>query len=104
MYELVIFAVIVANSICIGIQVQVAAEDPTKDVLWLDAIGHAFTFVFLFELLLRMYSDGLARFYWPVSFWPWFDTLIVAAGLLDFCMQLFIPGTDVDAANWRALR
>lgn len=71
---------------------------PGADVAF-ELLQMIFNILFCIELLLRLFATGFQSFVKP---WIWFDTIIIAAGLLDYLSEGSLIGFD--ATMLRLLR
>eukprot|EP00427_Karlodinium_veneficum_P027195 CAMPEP_0169200838 /NCGR_PEP_ID=MMETSP1016-20121227/10086_1 /TAXON_ID=342587 /ORGANISM="Karlodinium micrum, Strain CCMP2283" /LENGTH=644 /DNA_ID=CAMNT_0009277721 /DNA_START=145 /DNA_END=2078 /DNA_ORIENTATION=+ len=96
---------IVANSAVLGAQVQIMAvhemEDPPPTI---DALQTAFTYIFLFELIIRLV--GLKREFFTIDLaWNIFDVVIVSVSVIEVLFQLFVSDGESDGTQgFSALR
>jgi len=74
------------NALFLGVYTQWAAEHPTRDPpLGFIVLEFVFTFVFVFELMLRLLAFGTQFFMFsmPNFYWNIFDLVIVMSGILE---------------------
>ncbi|CAJ1392620.1 unnamed protein product [Effrenium voratum] len=97
MFEGFFGAVIITNSIFIGVQVQLAADAPSaqpSDAVFI--IASLYTLLFSGELLLRFLAGGI-RVLWGDE-WAWIllDVLVVTSSLLEFMLELILRAEASD--------
>lgn len=95
MFEKVIIAALLVNSILIGVQVQYEFLGMTPSVVL--ALDYIFCAFFLAELLLRLWGYGCRRFWLDEAdrVWNWFDFCIVALSTLDTLANILITETSI---------
>ena len=104
-FEAFFAAVILTNSVFIGVVIQWESENSfagTPDSIYAVSIGYGI--LFTVELLLRMIAAGPWSFYCNAN-WAWnvFDTLIVASVLYEFLVDTGGQSTSM-SSNLRVLR
>ncbi|CAK0851200.1 unnamed protein product [Prorocentrum cordatum] len=97
-FEFFFGVVIGTNALVSGVEVQYRSSHLGEELPAVFMIvRHAYTFLFLVELMARVCKLGLANFYLRGEvFWAWTDTLVVLMGLLEMAMDLVSIAADRD--------
>lgn len=97
MFEAFFGFVIISNSIFLGIQVQVSAQNisapPSESIF---VIASIYTVLFTLELVLRLLVGGI---HFCKNDWAWLclDTLVVVSSLLEFVLEIILRTEDQSA-------
>jgi Ca2+-binding EF-hand superfamily protein len=95
-FEFFFGAVIGTNALISGVEVQyrsihLGEELPAAFVI----LRHAYTVLFLVELVARVYKLGFANFFCKGEvFWAWMDMLVVVMALIEMTMDVFLTASD----------
>jgi len=99
-FEAFFAVVILTNSVFIAVQVEAAAQNPGVDsVGGFFVIASIYTFLFTFELLLRILAFGLGIFCGEDWMWMLLDFLVVSTSVFEFIIEVMVQNETTAQAS-----
>eukprot|EP00931_Biecheleriopsis_adriatica_P015476 TRINITY_DN11804_c0_g1_i3.p1 TRINITY_DN11804_c0_g1~~TRINITY_DN11804_c0_g1_i3.p1 ORF type:complete len:606 (-),score=79.24 TRINITY_DN11804_c0_g1_i3:133-1950(-) len=99
-FEILLAALIIANALYMGVEVEYAAQnlsDAETELGTFHAVGIAFTSFFALELMLRIFAFGPA-FLW-ISRWNYLDLIVVVTSILNHVVTAFEVDSSMDTSS-----
>eukprot|EP00439_Symbiodinium_sp_Y106_P040246 s387_g4.t3 len=105
-FDVFFTAVVLSNSIFIGLELQVSLSNPDGTPVPIAVIQYTFTFLFLAELLLRWAAGGTKFFCGEDWMWGWLDLMIVLTSLWEVGFEAYVffaEGAEGDGGGLKSL-
>eukprot|EP00439_Symbiodinium_sp_Y106_P040509 s387_g4.t5 len=105
-FDVFFTAVVLSNSIFIGVELQVSLSNPDGTPVPIAVIQYTFTFLFLAELLLRWAAGGTKFFCGEDWMWGWLDLMIVLTSLWEVGFEAYVffaEGAEGDGGGLKSL-
>eukprot|EP00928_Gymnodinium_smaydae_P030979 TRINITY_DN22891_c0_g1_i1.p1 TRINITY_DN22891_c0_g1~~TRINITY_DN22891_c0_g1_i1.p1 ORF type:complete len:736 (+),score=99.75 TRINITY_DN22891_c0_g1_i1:158-2209(+) len=103
-FDHLVAVLLMSNAIFIGVQVEYMFGETTPSAI--KAIDYLYSFVFIFELGIRIFAFGVWTFatdYENLG-WNWFDLIVVGFSTADTLVELTMQGKDTPLKNISVLR
>eukprot|EP00929_Paragymnodinium_shiwhaense_P089169 TRINITY_DN49377_c0_g1_i1.p1 TRINITY_DN49377_c0_g1~~TRINITY_DN49377_c0_g1_i1.p1 ORF type:complete len:609 (-),score=73.63 TRINITY_DN49377_c0_g1_i1:181-2007(-) len=102
-FDLFFGALILLNTAVMAAEIDHASRNGVEAEGLLPVMGETLTIIFVVELLLRMASSGLKRFFYPMDFWNYFDLFLVTTSLVDLTVSA-VMAQSPQSANFISVR
>jgi len=104
-FEIVTACLILTNAAFMGMEVNhMATNRLYSPPLGFQIVNWTYSFLFLVELLLRIFAEGCEFFHMRQKVWNVFDTFVVLCSIIDFILDLVMYDNNEGVNNAKLVR